>query len=77
MAMSFLHLGAVGIFGVTVVPRARRRGIGRALTLHAARAFPGADLVWLHPTERARPLYEGLGFEIVASWEVWTRHESP
>lgn len=77
MAMSFLHLGAVGIFGVAVVARARRRGIGRALTLHAARAFPGADLAWLHPTERARPLYEGLGFETVATWEVWARNMGP
>jgi ribosomal protein S18 acetylase RimI-like enzyme len=77
MAGSFLHLGAVGVFGVAVVPRARRRGIGRALTLHAARAFPGADMAWLHPTEPARPLYEDLGFETVSTWEVWAREAGP
>jgi GNAT superfamily N-acetyltransferase len=64
--------GATGIFGVGVVPGARGRGIGAALTLAAARAFPG-DLAWLLPSEMARPMYERLGFRAWEMWEVWVR----
>jgi ribosomal protein S18 acetylase RimI-like enzyme len=73
IAAGYVHDGAVGIFGVGVVARARRRGIGAALTLHAARAFPGADLAWLHPSDMARSMYERLGFRTVSDWEVWVR----
>lgn len=69
-AVAYEHEGAVGVFGVGVVPRARGRGLGSALTLEAARAFP-ADLVWLFPTEMAASLYRRLGFEPVEAWEVW------
>jgi ribosomal protein S18 acetylase RimI-like enzyme len=66
------HLaGTVGIFGVGVIPGARGRGIGAALTVTAARSFPSADLAWLLPSERAEPLYRRLGFRTVARWEVW------
>jgi len=64
--------GATGVFGVGVVPQARRRGIGAALTVAAARAFP-ADLAWLVPSEMARPMYERLGFRDHETWEVWVR----
>lgn len=64
--------GATGVFGVGVVPQARRRGIGAALTIAAARAFP-ADLAWLVPSEMARPMYERLGFRDHETWEVWVR----
>jgi GNAT superfamily N-acetyltransferase len=73
MAAAHLHEGAVGVFGVGVVPRARRRGLGAALTVAAARAFPGADLAWLHPSEMARHMYEQVGFVRVSDWEVWSR----
>ena len=62
----------VGIFGVGVVESARRRGIGAALTLRAARAFEGrTDLAWLQPSELARRMYGRLGFRPVSDWEVW------
>ena len=75
MAAAHLYDGAVGVFGVGVVPRARRRVLGAALTVAAARAFPEADLAWLHPSEMARHLYEEIGFVRVADWEVWGRRE--
>jgi GNAT superfamily N-acetyltransferase len=53
--------GATGVFGVGVVPEARGRGIGAALTVVAVRAFP-AELAWLVPSDLARPMYERLGF---------------
>jgi GNAT superfamily N-acetyltransferase len=73
ISAGYLVRGAVSVMGVAVVPQARRRGIGAALTVHAARCFPGADLAWLHPSEMARPLYEGLGFSAVSDWEIWVR----
>jgi ribosomal protein S18 acetylase RimI-like enzyme len=76
MAAAYLHAGAIGILGVAVVPSARRRGIGSALSVTAARAFP-ADLAWLHTDDpQARSVYERLGFREVSQWEVWIRRET-
>ncbi len=76
MAAAYLHADAIGIFGVAVVPSARRRGIGSALSVTAARAFP-ADLAWLHTDDaQAHSVYERLGFLEVAQWEVWIRKEA-
>ena len=77
IAASYLHEGAVGIFGVGVVPAARRRGLGAAITAHAARAHPGADLAWLQPTDMAVGMYGALGFRRVSDWEVWVRQAGP
>jgi ribosomal protein S18 acetylase RimI-like enzyme len=74
IASAHLRDGAIGIFGVAVVPGARRRGIASALSVIAARAFP-ADLAWLHASEGARDVYERLGFREVAEWEVWVRSD--
>ena len=73
IAAAYRHGATVGVMGVGVVPEARRRGLGSALTVRAARAFSGADLVWLHPTDEARSMYRSLGFRRVADWEVWVR----
>jgi ribosomal protein S18 acetylase RimI-like enzyme len=71
-ASAYLLDDTVGIFGVGVVESARRRGIGAALTLRAARAFDERpDLAWLQPSDMARRMYEGLGFLPVSDWEVW------
>jgi ribosomal protein S18 acetylase RimI-like enzyme len=75
-ATGYLLDDTVGIFGVGVVEDARRRGIGAALTLHAASAFGDrADLAWLQPSDMARSMYERLGFEAVSEWEVWIARE--
>ena len=65
--------GTVGIYGVSVIPSARRRGIGAAITDVCARAFPEADLAWLQASEMGLGVYEGLGFRRVGDWEVWVR----
>ena len=70
VASAYLREGAVGIMGIGVIPRARRRGIASALSVIAARAFP-ADLAWLHAAEDAQGMYAQLGFQEVAEWEVW------
>jgi GNAT superfamily N-acetyltransferase len=73
IATGYLHDAAVGVMGVGVVPSARRRGIGSALTVRTATAFPGADIAWLHPSDEALGMYERLGFAPVSQWEVWVR----
>ena len=71
-ASAYLLHDTVGIFGVGVVESARRRGIGAALTLRAARAFDDrTDLAWLQPSDMAFRIYEGQGFRRVSDWEVW------
>ena len=71
-ASAYLLDETVGIFGVGVVESARRRGIGAALTLKAARAFGDrADLAWLQPSAMSRRMYEGQAFRRVSDWEVW------
>jgi GNAT superfamily N-acetyltransferase len=71
-ASAYLLGDTVGIFGVGVVDPARRRGIGAALTLRAARAFEDrTDLAWLQPSDMARRMYQRLGFRPVSDWEVW------
>jgi ribosomal protein S18 acetylase RimI-like enzyme len=71
-AVGYRAEDTVGVFGVGVIERARRRGTGAALTVRAARAFGDrADIAWLQPSEMARRLYEELGFRTVSEWEVW------
>jgi GNAT superfamily N-acetyltransferase len=71
--VSYEVAGTVGIYGVSVIPAARRRGIGAAITAACAHAFPDADLAWLQASEMGLGMYEGLGFRRVADWEVWVR----
>lgn len=70
------HDGALGVFGVGVGAKARRRGIGTGITayavLDAADAF-GGDVAYLQPSEMGRPVYERMGFEVVSTWDVWVR----
>jgi GNAT superfamily N-acetyltransferase len=65
----------VGIFGVGVLERARRRGIGSALTSWLLeRAFAdGATLAHLNPdSDAAARLYARLGFVETAGLDVYT-----
>jgi ribosomal protein S18 acetylase RimI-like enzyme len=73
-ATTHLHRGTLGLFGIGTIERARRRGIGTAVTAFAIRDHrTEADLAWLEPTAMARRLYERLGFRAVSTWEVWVR----
>lgn len=66
--------GVAGIYSVGVVPSARNRGIGRAVSLAAcsyARAL-GANYAVLNA---ATHIYEHLGFESLGFGQTWWMHE--
>lgn len=62
-----------GLFNVAVHPRARRRGIGRSLTIAAMRLAreAGATEMGLNSTPDGIALYEGLGFRHVGEGMTW------
>jgi GNAT superfamily N-acetyltransferase len=63
-AMAFDHLGDCGIFNVTTLPAARRRGLGTAITslqMHEARAR-GCTTATLQSTPMAEGVYAAAGF---------------
>jgi GNAT superfamily N-acetyltransferase len=57
----------VGLYNITTLPRARRRGIGYAVTATLVNAAfeRGATAVVLHASDDGLPVYERLGFESV------------
>ncbi|MFG3640887.1 GNAT family N-acetyltransferase [Micromonospora sp. NPDC047762] len=65
--------GVIGVFNIAVVPSARGRGLGRALTEAAVRdgVAAGADAAYLHASPMGRPLYEAMGFALVETWTVF------
>lgn len=60
--------GAAGIYNVTTVERARRRGIGAALTATAVAVGRerGMEVATLQASTMGRPVYERLGFRFVS-----------
>lgn len=73
-AMSYRTERAVGIFGVTTIEAARRRGYGAALTSAAMLADTGLPAVLASSREGMR-LYERLGFERVGELTIWVRED--
>jgi predicted N-acetyltransferase YhbS len=68
---SFGPTGWIGALGV--LPDARRRGAGEALTRAACARLRerGAQTVLLFATDMGRPLYERLGFEVEGTVTAW------
>jgi GNAT superfamily N-acetyltransferase len=66
--------GVAGVYGVGTAVGARRRGLGRAVTLavlHEA-VRRGCDLAFLNPSPRGHGVYAGLGFRDAAPWRVYS-----
>jgi ribosomal protein S18 acetylase RimI-like enzyme len=76
-AMTLVSHGVAGVFYVATVQRARRRGLGDALTRTAARAgFDlGARAAWLGASEMGADLYRRIGFADLGTTIV--EYESP
>jgi GNAT superfamily N-acetyltransferase len=69
-AMAYAGDDLIGIYGVTVVPGARRRGYGAALTWHAIRAYPRLPAA-LQPSDMAVAMYQRLGFAPIGHFSGW------
>jgi hypothetical protein len=70
-AMGYRSDDAIGVFGVTVVASARRRGYGTALT--CAALLPESNLpAVLAPSPEGAPLYAKLGFSRVGELSIWS-----
>jgi ribosomal protein S18 acetylase RimI-like enzyme len=76
-AMTLVSHGVAGVFYVATVERARRRGLGDALTRTAARAgfALGARAAWLGASEMGADLYRRIGFSDLGTSIV--EYESP
>jgi GNAT superfamily N-acetyltransferase len=68
-----------GIYSMGVVPAARRRGIGRALTLAACRLGRelGCTHAVLNATGEGELLYRTVGFESLGWGQTWWLHPGP
>lgn len=69
-AMGYVLDDVVGVFGVTTVASARRRGYGTAVTRAALLAETGLPAV-LAPSEEAVGMYRRLGFRSVGALRIW------
>jgi len=59
------HAGVAGIYGVSTIPEARRRGVAASITLHAlhqARDL-GYRVAILSPTDMSEAIYRRIGFK--------------
>ena len=71
-AMGYRTNDAVGVFGVTTVASARRRGYGTAVTRAAMLAESGLPAV-LAPSREGEGVYVRLGFERVGELSIWIK----
>jgi len=74
-AMGYRTDSVVGVFGVTTVASARRKGYATALTRAAMLTATGLPAI-LAPSKEGEQLYRRLGFEDVGELSIWVK-ESP
>lgn len=71
-AFSFVAAGITNVTIVAIVPAARRRGHGAAVTWQATLAEPTLPALLL-ATDDGRPVYERMGFLPLFRFAVWSR----
>jgi GNAT superfamily N-acetyltransferase len=71
-AMAYTDDDLIGIYGVAVVPAARRRGYGAALTWQAIQTKPELPAA-LQPSDIASAMYQRLGFQPIGHFSAWRR----
>jgi ribosomal protein S18 acetylase RimI-like enzyme len=79
-ALVFLGAGVAGLYAVATLPKARRQGIGRAMTLRAlldARA-KGYRIGTLHASSMGFGMYVGQGFKVYCQLGryIWTGEQA-
>ena len=64
-----------GVYNVGCAPAYRRRGFGEAMTWHAVGrgAEMGCVVASLQASEMGRPIYERMGFRVVAQYRTFAR----
>ena len=73
-AMGYRTGDAVGVFGVTTVASARRRGYGAALTRAAMLTETDRPAI-LAPSKEGEGVYVRLGFERIGELSIWVRED--
>ena len=71
---------SVGVFNVGTLPAFRGRGIGRAMTSHAAaygRAHWDCRVAALQASEAGYALYRSMGYREVTRWQSWAPPARP
>ncbi len=71
-SVAYVSDGIVGVYLVSVLPSARRRGLGEALTWHATLA-DSASPSTLQASELGRPVYERMGYVTALECATWVR----
>ena len=72
VAAAFTSAGVIGVHMVATMPKARGRGYGAALTWQASLSSPDLPAV-LQASDMGRPVYERMGFRMVAPMSLWER----
>lgn len=64
-----------GVYNVATIESHRKRGLGEAMTWHAVTrgAQAGCDVAILQASEMGRPIYERMGFRLVAPYRTFHR----
>jgi ribosomal protein S18 acetylase RimI-like enzyme len=78
-AMTLLSHGIAGLYWVGTVEKARRSGLGRAVTAAVTNiAFDrGAAAVTLQASVMGEPVYRSMGYRSLYHYEDWTRLQAP
>lgn len=78
-AIAFDHGGDCGIFNMSTLPKARRRGIGTALTAGHVRdaASRGCSTATLQATEMAEGIYASVGFRDLGRFLEYVPPDAP
>jgi ribosomal protein S18 acetylase RimI-like enzyme len=65
----------IGVYAISTIPTARRRGYGEAMTARviADGIAAGCDVAVLQASERGRPIYERLGFRVEVLYSAYSR----
>ncbi|MGH9017093.1 MAG: GNAT family N-acetyltransferase [Acidimicrobiales bacterium] len=77
-ALTLLSHGVAGVYWVGTLERARRRGLGRAVTAAVTNAAfdRGAAAVTLQASVMGAPVYRAMGYEVLYHYEDWVRFDT-